>query len=91
MDIVDIVKKQREYLMNPQTIDLLKKTDEKIEDHASNKENGKTLSFTNGTIKGFETPYNQYQKNGYVNILLLSVLTFLFESLFLVISYMIFR
>lgn len=86
---IEKLKKQREYLMNPQNIDLLKKREENGENHTNEK--SKTLSFTNGNIKGFETPYNEYRKNGYVDVLLLSVLTFLFETLFLFISYFLFR
>lgn len=86
---IEKLKKQREYLMNPQNIDLLKKREENGENHTNEK--SKTLSFTNGNIKGFETPYNEYRKNGYVDVVLLSILTFLFETLFLFISYFLFR
>ena len=88
---IEKLKKQREYLMNPQNIDLLKKREENVENHTNSNEKNKTLSFKNGNIKGFETPYNEYRKNGYVDVLLLSIFTFLFETLFLFISYVIFR
>ena len=63
---IEKLKKQREYLTNPQNINFMKKYEENQE-RESGKEEGKKLGLHNGNIRGFETPYNQYQKNGYVN------------------------
>ena len=100
-EMLEKLKMQRNQLTNPDSIDLLSKYQSYKETKtpeqtsgpsiAEGESKGKSLSLLNGNIKGFDTPYNQYRKNGYVSAFMLGGLTFVFELLFLTISYFIFR